>query len=192
MRGFIERRFPLGSFRDDLRAAFVQQGTATLKTHPTQQGVEKYLYDINLCGYYVWRWNISADYDANGRLLQAYLNALPIFKDGTPKRTVDKKALPGQKASIFKASRARPEAVNGEKHLAYLLFDRDSDVTTIDDQSLIGAGPSRADPANMGALVTYNDVEPWRSIFDSDKADRILPHPGDCSALRPLTRHEPQ
>src|SRR5262245_51687272 len=49
MQKFIEESFPLGSFRNSLRRTFVDDGKATLKLHPTQKGVEKYIYDINLC-----------------------------------------------------------------------------------------------------------------------------------------------
>jgi hypothetical protein len=36
----------------------------------------------------------------------------------------------------------------------------------------------------MGKLVTYTDVEPWRSIFDFDAADRIVPYQGNCNTSR--------
>ena len=61
-----------------------------------------------------------------------------------------------------------------------MLFDRDSDLKTTDDQALIGSGPSRPDPANMGKMVVYSEVDPWRSIFDFDIADRIVPYQGNC------------
>ena len=77
MRHFLESQFPPGSARAGLRKSFVDDGKGTLVIHPTQAGVEKYVYDINLCRYYVWRWNISADYDASGHLLQSYLNGEP-------------------------------------------------------------------------------------------------------------------
>jgi hypothetical protein len=180
MQKFIEQRFPLGSSRDSVRRTFVNDGKATLKIHPTQEGVEKYIYDINLCSYYIWRWNISVDFDNNGRLVQAYLNGNPVLKDGRPKRDFRLKATPGKKQTIYKGQRPRPEATKGEKSLGFALYDLDSDPKTIDDQSLIGAGPSRANPINMGRMVAY-EVEPWRSIFDFDNADRIVPYAGDCA-----------
>jgi hypothetical protein len=142
--------------------------------------VEKYIYDIDLCHYYIWRWNISADYDDRGKLLQAYVNGNIVFPDDSPKKVVSKVAESGKKASIYRAQRPRPEAYKGENSLAFLLFDRDSDLTTKDDQALIGSGPSRADPANMGTMIAYTDVDPWRSIFDFDPADRIVPYAGSC------------
>lgn len=179
MQKFVEENFPKGTPRDTLRKTFVDEGGATLKLHPNQAGIEKYIYDINLCSYYVWRWNISADYDNDGNLLQIYLNGL---KDGRVQK-MDEKAPPGKKASIYKAQRPRPEAYKGEKSLGFLLLDKDSDAKTIDDQKLIGAGPSRADPMNMGRMVVYVEVDPWRSLFDSDAADRIVPYAGDCVAV---------
>jgi hypothetical protein len=181
MATHIREHFPLKSPRKDLRRAFVDEGRGTLKVNPNDASVEKYIYDINLCSYYVWRWNVSADYDADGRLLQAYVNGNIVFTDGKPKETIPKVAEEGKKASIIRAQRPRPEAFKGEKSLGFIIFDRDSDLKTIDDQAAIGAGPSRADPANLGKLYTYTDVDPWRSIFDSDSAERIVPYKGDCA-----------
>lgn len=181
MQRFMEQKFPLGSSRDSMRKTFVGDGNATLKLHPTQTGVEKYIYDINLCSYYIWRWNISADFDNNGHLLQAYLNGNPVLKDGRPKRDFKQNATPSKKQSIYRVQRPRPEATKGENSLGFILYDLDSDPKTIDDQALIGAGPSRADPINMGTMIAYREVEPWRSIFDFDNADRIVPYAGDCA-----------
>lgn len=182
MSGFVREHFPLGSSRGNLRQVFVTEGRATLKLHPGEAGIEKYLYDINLCNYYVWRWNVSADYDASGKLLQAYINGNILFTEGKPNRVVSKVAEPGKKASIYRAQRPRPEAHKGENSLGYILFDRDSNTKTIDDQVLVGAGPSRADPLNMGKMVAYTEIDPWRSIFDQDNADHVVPYQGDCTA----------
>src|SRR5882757_2710432 len=122
MQKFIEKSFPLGSSRNVLRRTFVDDGKATLKLHPTQKGVEKYIYDINLCDYYIWRWNISADFDNNERLVQAYLNGNPVLKDGRPKRDFMQKATPGKKQSIYRMQRPRPEATKGENSLGFLLY----------------------------------------------------------------------
>lgn len=183
MTGYLIKRFPLQSSRNDLRRTFVEQGRATLIVHPSEAGVEKYIYDINLCSLYIWRWNVSADYDTKGKLAQLYLNGNPLFSDGKAKRLVPKEAEPGKKSSIYKVKRPRPEAYKGETSLAYLLFDRDSDSATTYDQALIGTGPSRADPKNFGKATAYTDVDPWRSIFDSDKASRIVDFSGDCTAV---------
>lgn len=178
MQHLIETDFPLGSPRETLRRAFVEQGKATLKMHPVLSGVEKYIFDINLCSYYVWRWNISADFDTGGRLVQAYVNGEPVFPTGPQKKDV--KDFHGGHQSIYKIKRSRPEASKGEKDLAYMLFDADSDTSTIDDQLAIGGGATRADPANMGTLHMYGNVDPWRSIFDRDDAARIVSYAGDC------------
>lgn len=179
MSAYLRAHFPLGSSQNDLRQAFVIQGGATLKKHPLSPDIEKYIYDINLCNIYIWRWNISADYDAKGKLVQAYLNGNALFPNGRPQQVVSKKAEPGKKASLYRVQRPRPEANKGEVSLGYILFDRDSDTKTINDQAVIGTGPSRADPVNMGKVVAYTDVDPWRSIFDSDSANHISPY-RDC------------
>lgn len=197
MSSFIRQHFPLGSFRSDLRRVFVTEGRATLKIHPREVGVEKYIYDINLCNYYIWRWNISADYDADGKLQQAYLNGNIIFPNGKPKRVVPREAEEGKQSSIYQAQRTRPEAYKGESSLGFILFDRDSDLKTIGDQSAIGAGPSRVEPVDMGNMVTYMvtyiEVDPWRSIFDSDRTDHIVPYQGDCAAAdKPMQNRKTQ
>ena len=175
MKALIQRNDPVGTPRQVVRAAFVDQGGGTLKLHPTRTGVEKYLYDINLCRYYVWRWNISADYDAGGRLQQMYVNGEPALPDG-PALPPPPKPVPGGKGQILVVAKPRPEADKGESRLTAEVF-----VFAGGDQRLIGAGPSRADPANLGRLHVYS-TEPWRSIFDADAADRIVPYAGDCAA----------
>jgi hypothetical protein len=180
MTSLIRTKFPLGTSRSDLRHTFVEEGHATLGIKAGAPNVEKYIYDIDLCHYYIWRWNISADYDDRGKLLQAYVNGNIVFPDGSPKKIVPTVADSGKKASIYRAQRPRPEAYKGENSLGFLLFDRDSDLSTKDDQTLIGSGPSRADPVDMGTMIAYTNVDPWRSIFDSDPADHIVPYAGGC------------
>jgi hypothetical protein len=181
MSALIQAKFQLGASRADVRRTFVEEGHATLKIRPGDPGVEKYIYDIDLCHYYVWRWNISADYDAAGQLRQAYVNGNIVYLAGTPKKVVSTVADEGKKAALYRMQRPRPEAYKGEKSLGFLLLDRDSDLKTIDDQALIGAGPSRADPMNMGKMVAYSEIDPWRSIFDLDDAERIAPYQGNCA-----------
>jgi len=188
MQKVIQENFPLGSSKASLRKQFVSEGSATLKLHPTQAGVEKYIYDINLCSYYIWRWNISADYDANDHLLQAYVNGEPVFASGKQKKNVDTFAKTG-KAAILKMQRPRPEAVKGEKELAFIMLDADGDPSTIDDQVLNGGGPTRADPFNMGFVHVYINVEPWRSIFDFDAAEKIVNYQGDCAKVDEFYAH---
>jgi hypothetical protein len=180
MSSLIQSRFPLGTSRSALRQTFVEEGHATLRIKPDAPNIEKYIFDIDLCHYYVWRWNISADYDESGRLLQAYVNGNRVFQDGTPKRIISQVAEPGKKASIYRVQRPRPEAYKGENSLVFMLFDGDSDERSNDDQKLIGAGPSRADPTNMGKVVMYSGIDPWRSIFDFDPVDHIVSYSGSC------------
>jgi hypothetical protein len=182
MQKFIQTELPLGTNRDTMRRTFVNAGRATFKMHPTQAGVEKYIYDVNLCEYYVWRWNISADYDAAGRLLQAYVNAWPVFPKGKPPRDPRKGIPRDQNAAIVEVYRPRPEARKGESRLAFMLLTSDPTLKTIDDQLFIGGGPTRADPLDMGTLKIAQG-EPWRSIFDFDDADFIAPYSGDWAAV---------
>jgi hypothetical protein len=184
MSSLIRSKTPLGSSRENVRRIFVEEGHATLKVKKDDSSVEKYIYDIDLCHYYIWRWNISFDYDGSDQLRQAYVNGNIVFPHGNPKKIIQKFAEEGKKASIYRMQRPRAEAYKGESSLGFLLFDRDSDPSTTDDQALIGAGPSRANPINMGKLVTYTDVDPWRSIFDFDAADRIVPYQGNCNTAR--------
>ncbi len=44
---------------------------------------------------------------------------------------------------------------------------------------LAAVRPARI-PVNMGTLHMYSNVEPWRSIFDKDNAERIVAYSGDC------------
>jgi hypothetical protein len=189
MRTWITNKLPVHSPRSALRKAFVMQGGGTLRLHPSLSSVEKYLYDINLCGYYVWRWNISADYGPKDELLQAYVNGEPVFASGAQKKDV-KEFKKGHQA-IYRLKLSRPEAMKGEKELEYLLFDADSDLSTTDDQLAIGGGPSRADPLDMGTLHMYTNVEPWRSIFDRDTADRVVPYGGDCGKVDEVRSRRP-
>lgn len=180
MRQQIMAQFPLGTDRNILRRAFVDGARATLREHPSRRGTEKYLYDINLCRLYVWRWNISADFDSEGRLQQAYINGFAVFSDGVSVPPVVPGAAHKATQTIQELQRARPEADRGEKLLAYMLLDLDGDPATIEDRALLGAGPSRADPHNLGNAVNYDNVDPWRSIFDPDAADFIAPYAKEC------------
>lgn len=176
MRTLIQRDFSEASTRDQVRAVFVEQGGATLKAHPRRPDVEKYIYDINLCGYYVWRWNISADYRSDGRVKQLYVNAEPVLDGAKP--TGSPKTGP-----FYQADRPRPQAFKGEASLAVIFADRDGDPNTADDQNILtGIGPTRADPLNMGRAYPYRG-EVWRSIFDSDEARTVVPYAADCAVV---------
>lgn len=182
MTEFVRKNAPLNTQREAVRAIFVNEGKATLKIHPTQKGVEKYLYDINLCNYYIWRWNISADFDDEGKLRQAYVNAVPIFSDGKPPRDPRSGLAPNQKATIYRMQRPRPEATKGKNSHLFFLFDGDANLKTIDDQEFLGGVPTKADPLDMGKLTVVKG-EPWRSIFDFDAANFIAQYAGNCAAV---------
>lgn len=175
MRALIQRDFSEASTRNQVRAVFVEQGGATLKPHPRKGDVEKYIYDINLCGYYVWRWNVSADYRNDGRLKQLYVNAEPVLGGAKP-------AAAPKKGPFYRGDRPRPQAFKGEASLAVIFADRDGDPKTSDDHEILtGVGPTRADPLNLGRAYPYHG-EVWRSIFDSDEARAVVPYAGDCAA----------
>lgn len=179
MEEYVLDNLPLGTQREDVQRVFVLQGRATLRNHPSQKDVEKYLYDINLCEYYIFRWNISADYDDKGSLVQAYINGVPVFPDGKAKRPLPQPTA-GNKAKIIKASRDWPQAKKGGMHLAYMLFDADGDTGTADDQFIQGLGATNVDPANFGPGIRYSDVELWRSIYDDDISNDIAQYSGSC------------
>ncbi len=170
MRNWIGSQFKLGSDRDDLRKVFVEEGKATQVIRPGRDTTEKYIYDINLCGFYIFRWNISADYDDNGKLLQAYVNGLPVFMAGKAK--LEPAGL-GAKTVYDSASRERPQVKKGKKRITFSRLDVDGDFETLDDQFATGHGPSRADPFFLDANVMYQNVEVWRSIYDADDTGTI-------------------
>lgn len=174
MRNMVESRFKLGSDRDDLRKIFVEEGKATQVTRPGRDTTEKYIYDINLCGFYIFRWNISADYDDGGKLRQAYVNGLPVFMAGPAQ--LEPKGM-GGKTRYASADRPRPQVAKGMKKIPFMQLDIDGDAATIDDQFATGHGPSRADPYFLDAGVSYKDVEVWRSIYDADDASSIADYP---------------
>jgi len=176
MKTVVARTFSTASTRDQAREVFVEQGGATLIAHPRKAGIEKYIYDINLCSYYVWRWNISADYGRDGKLTQIYINGTPQL-GGAPEP-----ALP-TKGPFYMITRPRPQAYKGEKELKAVVANRDGNPATIDDMEILtGLAPMRADPLNMGRAVNERGIV-WRSIFDSDDAKFVAPYPGDCTAV---------
>ena len=181
MRSYLRDAFPPGAPRTALRSALAGEGNATHVVHPRRAGSDKYLYDINICDAYIWRWNISADFDDAGALVQAYVNGDPVHPSGPQK--IDPRSLgKGGKAAIYKLMRARPEAHKGETQLAYLLLDADANRMTPDDQLVIGGGPNRPQPGPGTKLYAYSGVELWRSIFDPDAAARIHGYDGPCPA----------
>jgi hypothetical protein len=182
MAKLIHQRFVLGTPRDDLRNVFVAQGQAKLTPNPTDPRTEKYLYDIDLCGYYVWRWNISADYDADLRLRQAWVNGEPVFGDG-PQKALPPSDATGRRQAVVKGMRERPEAVKGDTSMSYLVLDPDVGSTASHAVFLTGTGPSRPDPVDFGATHVYTNVDPWRSIFDNDPADPLVAYQRNCRTV---------
>lgn len=180
MEQYIIDNLPLGSTRDQVQRIFVLQGRATLKNHPTQKNTEKYLFDINLCEYYVFRWNISADYDDKGTLIQAYINGIPVFAEGY--KAARPQPKDGEKSKIIRATRDWPQAKKGGRQLQYMLYDADGDEKTVDDQRIVGLGATRVDPADFGEGIRFNDIELWRSIYDEDLSNEIADYQYSCKA----------
>ncbi len=178
MQTYLRSHAPLGSTRASVRAVLVDEGQARRFQHPERKGVEKYVYDINLCRIYIWRWNISANYDDAARLTQVYVNGEPVHSRGDPLLEVEM-GKDGRMKSILEVSMPRPEADRGESSLAFFVLDTDAGTREIGDEFIIGAGPSRADPSNLGTLHAYSNVERWRSIF-SEEAPPIVPYSGTC------------
>lgn len=172
MRAYIESHAPLGTPRETLRQVFVAEGGATLKTHPSAAGTEKYLYDINLCGHYMWVWNISADFDGRDKLAQAYVNGRRVFMSGTVPDSVSETGDVPETLRFINSARRWP-AVPGVRKMPYQLFDADGDIHTTGDQWASGAGPAYVDPVRLNEMVVYTRVDPWRSIFDADAPDTI-------------------
>ncbi|RYE08180.1 MAG: hypothetical protein EOP22_14600 [Hyphomicrobiales bacterium] len=181
MAASLKRAFPLGSDRAALHATFDGAGAKRYK-HPDLAGVEKWVYDINLCKFYVWRWNISANFDAAGALTQLFVNGEPVHARGDKPRDVQAIAASnGKQQAIYHGSLPRPEASEGDNVLAFLMFDVDTNSRKASDEFVTGAGPSRADPANLGRMHAYT-TELWRSIFDGDRARSIAAYAGECPA----------
>ncbi len=176
MKAEVVRAVSTNSTRDHVRAIFVDQGGATLVAHPRQANVEKYIYDIDLCSYYVWRWNISADYSRDGKLAQIYINGMPQLGGA------QEPSLP-KKGPFYIITRPRPQAFKGEAELKAVVADRDGNLETSDDMEILtGVGPTRADPLDMGHAVNEPGVV-WRSIFDFDEPKFVAAYPGDCAAV---------
>ncbi len=179
MQAFIEDNLPLGTPKEKVQRAFVLQGHATLRNHPSEKYVEKYLYDINLCEYYIFRWNISADYDDKGSLVQMYINGIAVFPEGKQQSPLPPPKA-GNKARVVKTTRDWPQAKKGALKLSYLLFDADGDTKTTNDQRISGLGATNVDPADFGPGIRFHDVELWRSIYDEDISNDIATYAGSC------------
>ena len=177
MKLYLKNAYPEGTPAEKIRSDLVQSGGATRIIHPEYDGVEKYLYDVNLCRLYIWRWNISADYDDDMQLVDLFLNGEPVSGDASGVRPLSK---PSAGEAILRSTRPRPQADLGESSLGFIAYDRDTGSDRVGDVVVIGGGPSRADPANFGKMKMYNEVALWRSIFDADSAKRIASYSGAC------------
>ncbi len=183
MQELIRTRFNIGATREELRQLFVVDGRATFVQHPSLLGTEKYIYDINLCSYYIWRWNVSVDFDDANRAIDIYINGESVFYGDDPSRAINVDEIRANDSTLVALmQRLRPEAHKGESSLGFIIIDADGDIETVEDQFFVGGGPTRPDPINMGQLHGYQG-ERWRSIFDGDDAEFIADYQGDCAAV---------
>jgi hypothetical protein len=179
MQSTLKRTFSLGATEAAIDGTFRAAGAKRYK-HPDLPGVEKWVYDINLCRTYVWRWNISANFDTAGELTQIFVNGEPVHARGDkPRDASEIAASNGKPQAIYKGTLPRPEASLGENSLAFIMFDVDTTSNKASDQFVNGAGPTRADPIDLGSLHVYN-TELWRSIFDGDRANSVVDFSGTC------------
>lgn len=179
MQSLLKRTFVLGTNEAAIDKAFQAAGAKRYK-HPDLPGVEKWVYDINLCRVYVWRWNISANFDASGALTQIFVNGDPVHAGGDKPR--DASAIAegnGKPQEIYKGTLPRPEASLGESSLAFIMFDVDTTSDKESDRFVNGAGPTKANPGDLGKIHVYN-TELWRSIFDGDRAKSVTKYSGSC------------
>ena len=107
------------------------------------------------------------------------MNGDPVHARGDSPATPESRSVAGHEQAILKGSRPRPEASKGESQLAFLMYDVDTNSNRTSDEFIMGAGPSNADPHNLGKMHTYQ-AERWRSIFDDEKARSVVPFTGSC------------
>lgn len=174
MREFIIATLPLGTPREAVRKTFVENGKATIITHPARKLTEKYLYDIDICGAYLWRWNISADFDDDKKLTQAYVNGKPAHMSGKP----DPLAVGYNPNTLGNMQSKEVSRAGADKYprIAFQLLDSDGDLTTTGDQSVSGPGYRAAMPYTFVEPYYYKGVFPWRSIFDEDNTTATATH----------------
>lgn len=174
MREFIIAKLPLGTPREEVRKTFVENGKATIITHPTHKQTEKYLYDIDICGAYLWRWNISADFDDGGKLAQAYINGNPVHMSGAPDPlSIGYEAL---RIGALKSKKITRPGAEKFSAITYSLQDSDRDFATTSDQTVSGPGYRAAMPYTFSEFYYYKNVFPWRSIFDEDASTKVTKH----------------
>jgi hypothetical protein len=171
-----------GQKRAAVRRVFVEEGGATLQVNGRWKTVEKYTYNINLCRLYVWRWNISANFNRAGYLTQIFVNGERVYEDGDIQWTSKMAATTGGTRDIKAMRKPRPQADLGESSLAFLALGVDTRGFVTGDEFVTGAGPTRADPTNLGTIHVYTDIERWRTIFDEEEDEPIHDYAGQCPA----------
>ncbi len=181
MHDFVKERLPRGGQkREDVRRVFIDEGGATLQINERWKTVEKYTYNINVCRLYVWRWNISANFNKAGYLTQIFVNGERVYEDGDIQWTSDMAAETGGIRGLEPMAKPRPQADLGESSLAFLVLGVETKGYVTSDEFIVGAGPSRADPTNPGLVHVYTDIERWRSIYDEEEDEPVHDYAGPC------------
>ncbi len=186
MRDFIMQNLPRGTRRSVVRRTFVDEGSATFQLHPSpkrERYHEKYTYNINLCRLYVWRWNISANFNHGKRLNQIFVNGEALFPNSEPQWTSKTASKTGLPREIEATSKPRPQADLGVSSVSFVLLRVDPHTSFLPKEFAIGVGPARADPNGLRAIHIYPDVERWRSIFDAEKDEPVHDYTGQCPSL---------
>jgi hypothetical protein len=183
MHDFVKQNIPRPARRAAVRRIFVEEGRATLQVNSRWETVEKYTYNINLCRLYVWRWNISANFNKAGYLTQLFVNGERVYEDGGIQWTAEMAARTGGIRGMTVMSKPRPQADVGESSLRFLALGVDTRGFVTSDEFITGAGPTRADPMNLGTVHAYADLERWRSIFDEEAGEPVHDYAGKCPAV---------
>ena len=82
LAAYLRQTLPVGTSKESAERTLVTEGQATAYPMPFDPQTIVYLYDVNLCDKYVWRWNVNAKYDATGILEDLYLYDQNIHDPG--------------------------------------------------------------------------------------------------------------
>ncbi|MBW8638536.1 hypothetical protein K1W69_15170 [Hoeflea sp. WL0058] len=179
MHAELKSRFPLGADRADVYRQLSTEGGAAHYAHPDRANVEKYLYDIDLCKLHVFRWNISAHFFDNGKLTQIFVNGEAVHAAGDEIYDPSVNYRRDAPTKVSYILQQRPEASEGENVVSYVQLEPEDGDGTV-DVTVVGGGPTRADPWNLGSVHGYPPMPRWHSIFTLDKAGAVVPYSGAC------------
>ena len=181
IQAYIQNNLPVGTSRSVVRSIFVDQGGATVIFRPGIKSSEKYLYDIDMCHYYLFHWNISMDYDSKDNLRQAYIQGEPVFLD-QPNDGDSHHTDPAIKVNILELVRARPQAYKGDNYIYAQVIDwNPADAGDYDKDVFVG-GPTRASFPDAGHVHVYRS-KLWRLIVDESSAAKTVEYQADCKSI---------